>query len=450
MLLCAEYVLPISSEPIRNGAIVVRNGVIRDVGSAEMLRLRYPEEEMRNYGQAVLLPGFVDVHTHMDGSVLRGIVHDVPYSEWLMRVNEGSDRLTQAELFDSAVLGGLEALSSGITTIADISASGATVDAMQKLGMRGVVYREVAAMDKRRVDHAMRTAAADIEKWSARVDTGRIKLGIAPGALYSCHPLIYKRCAEYAGNSLPVAMHLAGSKEEYNFVRYGSSAFSVHEMAEKRGFVEIPPWLPTGVTPVNYALNWGAFEAANTMAIHLVQVNAADIAKLKENDVSVSLSPRAAAQLGMGVAPMGEFLKQNFRVGLGTDSPSATDSIDMLAEMRVGMLIQRAVNTSEFLPAATMLEIATIGGARALHMEDQIGTLEIGKLADIIAIDISSSHQMPTDDVVSAVVNTTSGTDVLMSMVGGKVLYEQNKWHVDVDVARSIAHVIEIRSKLRK
>ena len=450
MLLCAEYVLPISSEPIRNGAVLVRNGVIRDVGSADMLRLRYPEEEARDYGQAVLLPGFVDVHTHMDGSVLRGIVHDVPYSEWLMRVNEGNDRMTQGELYDSAVLGGLEALSSGITTIADISASGATVDAMQKLGMRGVVYREVAAMDKRRVDHAMRTAAADIEKWSARVDTGRIKLGIAPGALYSCHPLIYKRCAEYAGDSLPVAMHLAGSKEEYNFVRYGSSAFSVHEMAEKRGFVEIPPWLPTGVTPVNYALNWGAFEAANTLAIHLVQVNAADIAKLKENNVSVALSPRAAAQLGMGVAPMGEFLKQGFRVGLGTDSPSATDSIDMLAEMRVGMLIQRAVNTGEFLPAATMLEMATIGGARALHMEDQIGTLEIGKLADIIAIDISSSHQMPTDDVVSAVVNTTSGTDVLMSMVGGKVLYEQSKWHVDVDVARSIAHVIEIRSKLRK
>ncbi len=450
MLLCAEYVLPITSEPIRNGAILVRNGVIRDVGLADMLRLRYPEEEAHDFGQAALLPGFVDVHTHMDGAVLRGIVHDVPYSEWLMRVTESSDRMTQGELYNSAVLGGLEALSSGITTIADISASGASVSAVQHLGMRGVVYREVSAMDKRRVDHAMRSAVADIEKWYGQVDSGRVKLGIAPGALYSCHPLVYKRCAEYAGNSLPVAMHLAGSREEYNFVRYGSSAFSVHEMDDKRGFVEIPPWLPTGVTPVNYALNWGAFEAENTLAVHLVQVDANDIAKLKEYNVSIALSSRAAAQLGMGVAPMGEFLKQGFRVGLGTDSPSATDSIDMLAEMRVGMLIQRAVNTSEFLSAATMLEMATIGGARALHMEDEVGSLEIGKLADIIAIDISSSHQMPTDDVVSAVVNTTSGSDVLMSMVGGKVLYEQSKWNVDVDVARCIAHVIEIRSKLRK
>ncbi|MBO4365553.1 MAG: amidohydrolase family protein [Eggerthellaceae bacterium] len=450
MLLSAEYVLPISSEPIRRGAVLVRNGRIRDVGPAETLILRYPEEETHDYGQAVLLPGFVDVHTHMDGAVLRGIVHDVPYSEWLMRVNEGNDRMTTSELFDSAVLGCLEALSSGITTIADISGCGASVDAMQHVGMRGVVYREVNAMDKRRVDHAMRSAAADIERWTGRVDSGRVSLGIAPGALYNCHPLIYKRCAEYAGDSLPVAMHLAGSREEYNFVRYGSSAFSVHDMAEKRGFVEIPPWLPTGVTPVNYVLNWGGFEAEKTMGIHLVQVNDADIAKLKENNVSVALSPRAAAQLGMGVAPMSEFLRQDFRVGLGTDSPSATDSIDMLAEMRVGMLIQRALNTSEFLPASTMLEVATIGGARALHMESQIGTLETGKLADIIAIDISSSHQMPTDDVVSAVVNTTSGSDVIMSMVDGKVLYERSKWHVDIDVARCIAHVIEIRSRLRK
>ena len=450
MLLCAEYVLPISSDPVHNGAVLVRNGKIRDVGPFTTLSLRYPEEETHNYGRAALLPGFVDVHTHMDGSVLRGIVHDVPYSEWLMYLSRVRERMTASDLYSSAVLGCLEALSSGITTVADVTGVGATVDAIQHLGMRGIIYREVTAMDKRRVDHAMKAASADIEAWTSRVDSGRVVLGIAPGALYNCHPLVYKRCAEYAGDSLPVAMHLAGSREEYNFVRYGSSAFSVHDMAEKRGFVEIPPWLPTGVTPVNYALNWGAFDAKHTLAIHLVQVNDTDIAKLKEYNVSVGLSPRAAAQLGMGVAPMSEFLRQGFRMGIGTDSPSATDSIDMLAEMRLGMLIQRAVNTNEFLSAATMLEMATLGGARALHMEDRIGTLDIGKLADIIAIDISSSHQMPTDDVVSAIVNTTTGTDVLMSMVGGKVLYEKNKWHVDVDVARCIAHVIEIRSKLRK
>lgn len=121
----------------------------------------------------------------------------------------------------------------------------------------------------------------------------------------------------------------------------------------------------------------------------------------------------------------------------------------MLSEMRIGMLVQRAVNVGEFLDSATMLEMATIGGARALKLEDKVGSLEIGKHADIIAVDLSGSHQTPTSDPVSAVVNTCSGADVLMTMVDGTKLYEKNKWHVDVEVAKNIARVIEIRGKLR-
>jgi len=449
MLLCAEYVLPITSDPIERGAVLVRDGKIRDIGSADLLRLRYPEEEVHDYGQAALLPGFVDVHTHVEYSAMRGIVHDVPYATWLMTLNGITSRMTPADLYDSAILGGLEALSAGITCLADITTSGSAVRALQELGLRGVVYREVGAMDKRRVDYAMKLAKTDIERWSGDVDGDRIRIGIAPSALYACHPSIFKKISEYAGDRVPVAMHIAGSREEYNFIKYGSSPFSVETMRDKRGYVEIPPWLPTGVTPVNYALNWGAFEAKDVLAIHCVHVNDEDIQKLKEHDVAIGACPRCNAQLGMGVAPIGEFLRAGMRIGLGTDSPAAADSTDMLAEMRIGMLVQRAVNVGEFLSARTMLEMATIGGARALHMDDKIGSLEISKLADIIAIDISGSHQTPTSDPVSAVVNTASGTDVLMSMVGGTIIYEQNQWHVDVEVAKNIAHVIEIRGKLR-
>lgn len=134
---------------------------------------------------------------------------------------------------------------------------------------------------------------------------------------------------------------------------------------------------------------------------------------------------------------------------MGTDSPAATDSTDLFTEMRIGMLVQRAVNVGEFLDSATMLEMATIGGARALKLDDKIGSLDIGKYADIIAVDLSSSHQTPTTDPVSAVVNTCSGADILMTMVNGVSLYEKSKWNVGVEVAKSIARVIEIRSKLR-
>lgn len=449
MLLCAEYVLPITSDPIEWGAVLVRNGKIRDIGSADLLRLRYPEEEVHDFGQSALLPGFVDAHTHLENSALRGIVHDVPYATWLAALSKKYERMTQSDWYDSAILGGLEALSSGITCIAGITATGAAANALQKLGMRGVVYREVGAMDKRRVNYAMKMAAADIEKWTSTVDSDRITVGIAPASLFLCHPLVFKRVADFAGSTLPVAMHLAGSREESNFIMYGSSTLAVHDVQEGRGFVEIPPWLPTGVTPVNYVLNWGGFNAENVMAVHCVHVSEDDIAQLRKNNVSIVCCPRCNAQLGMGVAPLTEYLKSGFRVGLGTDSPAASDSTDMLSEMRIGMLVQRAVNPEGFLSAHKMLELATIGGARVLGLDGKIGSLDIGKMADIVAVDISGSHQTPTDDPTSALVNTASGTDVLMSMVNGRILYEENKWHVDVEVAKSIAHVIEIRGKLR-
>jgi 5-methylthioadenosine/S-adenosylhomocysteine deaminase len=449
MLLCAGYVVPVTSDPIVDGAVLVRNGRIRDIGSSEMLRLRYPDEETRDYGQAVLLPGFVDLHTHLENSVMRGMVHDVPYAQWLLAVNEISARMSTHDWNESAVLGGLEALSSGITCIADITSTGASLRAAQKLGLRGVIYREVTAMDKSRVDAAIHLAADDIESWSEAVDSDRLLVGIAPAPLFSCHPLVLKRVAKYAGDDLPVAMHLAGSREESNFIQYGSSTFSVHNMQGKRGYVEVPPWLPTGTSPVQYALNWDAFKPAHVLAIHCVHVDEDDINTLKQNNVSIAVCPRCNAQLGMGVAPMSEFLDQGFAVGIGSDSPAATNSTDMLIEMRNAMLVQRAINV-KFLSSQAVLEAATIGGARAIHLDDQIGSLEIGKMADIIAIDISSSHQMPTTDPVSAVVGTTSGSDVVMSMVGGTIRYEQNRWHVDVEVAKNIATIIGIRGKLRR
>lgn len=450
MLLSAQYILPITSEPFQNGAILVRDGLIRDIGPVESLKLRYPDEEIKDFGSAALLPGLVDLHTHLENAVARGIVHDVPYTTWIMSLLETSAKLDVADWYDSAILGGLEALSSGITCVADITATGAASTATQKLGLRSVIYREVGAMDKRRVDHAMRLAENDILHWREEVDPSRVTIGIAPAAMYACHPSVYGRVAELANREhLPVAMHLAGNREEFNFIKYGSSPFAVHVMDDKRGYVEIPPWLPTGTTPVRYALNWGAFEAENVLAIHCVHVDERDITTLKKYDVAVGVCPRINAQLGMGVAPIGEFLRAGLRIGLGTDSPAATDSTDMLEEMRLGMLIQRAVNTNTFVESATMLEMATLGGARALKLDDKIGSLEVGKCADIIAVDLSGSHQTPTTDPVSAVVNTCTGSDVLMTMVAGVPLYETNKWNVGVEVARSIARVIEIRGKLR-
>ena len=452
MLLLSQFIFPITSEPLANGAVLVRDGKIADVGTADMLKLRYPDEETIDFGAAALMPGLVDLHTRLEEAVMRGLINDEPFAKWVVSCAECSSGLEAPDLYESAILGGLDALSSGITTLADSTITSATARAMQELGLRGVVYRQVAAADKNRIDHAMRAAENDIAKWSARVDPERIKIGISPGAVYFNHPAVFGRVSEFATKEdLPVAMRLAGSREEYNFVMYGSSMFSVHTMHNAvRGYVEIPPWLPTGVSPVRYALNWGAFESPNVMMVHAIHVDDDDIQKMRAYDVAVGVCPRANAQLGRGTAPLGDFLQAGLRVGLGTDSPAATDSTDMITETRMCMLLQRATDSRFFPTSSQMLELATLGGARALKMDDKIGSIEVGKLADLIAVDLSSAHYSPGIDPVSAVVSTCTSNDVLMTMVGGKVLYEKNQWNVDVEVARNIGRVIEIRSKLRK
>lgn len=452
MILSSKYVFPVTNDPIQGGAVLVRGDKIADIGKLSALRLRYPDEEVIDYGLAAIMPGFVDLSTRIESAALRGVVADKPYVQWLVAHLKNSGKFEPNDWFDSAILGGLDALSAGITTIADITPTGASLKAAQKLGMRAVIYREVGAMDKARVPFAMKAAENDIEKWSKQCDPSRISVGIAPVSIYANHPEIFRMSSEFARKEdIPLAIRLAGSREEYNFVMYGSSMFSVDTMEAKNrgGYVEIPPWLPFGVTPIRYALNWDAFDAPNVMVVYAVHVSDEDINKMRERDVAICVCPRANAILGMGMAPLSEYLKAGFRVGLGTDSPAATDATDMFSEMRTCMLMNRARDTRNFIRSKTMLEMATIDGARALKMDDKIGSLEIGKQADIIAVDLTGSNQAIELNPISAVVNSCLTSDVLMTMVAGKPIYNKNHWDVDLEVAKNIARVIEIRAKLK-
>jgi 5-methylthioadenosine/S-adenosylhomocysteine deaminase len=451
MLLVARYVLPVSKPPIENGAVLIRDGRIQDVGYATRLKTRYPDEETRDFGLAVLMPGFVDAHTHLEYSAMRGLINDVPYAAWKLHIAEKEKLFTPQDWEDSALLGTLEAIRSGITTVADITSTGASLKAAQATGLRSVIYREVGTMERSEVDRVLEEAFDDIATWRQETDPTYVRIGIAPAPLFSCHPLVFKRIGEYASDGTAVACHLAGSREEYEFIRYGSSPFSVHSTEQERGYgIDMPPWLATGVSPVRYILNWGLFDAPNVLAIHCVQVDDDDIEKLAENDIAVAVCSRCNAQLAMGVAPLSKLIKAGIRVGLGTDSPAATDTTDPLAEMRIGLLLQRALgNRSDFFTAAQMLRLATLGAAESLRIEDSVGSLDVGKRADIIALDLSNSNQAPTHDPNSAVVHTTTQDNVLMTMIGGKMLYDKRHLH-GVDVQRVLARAEEMRLKLRE
>ncbi|MCL2881796.1 MAG: amidohydrolase family protein [Coriobacteriia bacterium] len=449
MLIKAHYVLPVSAPYIENGAVVVRDDKIVAVGAASKLEQDYPAEPVYDYGLAALIPGFVDAHTHLEYTALRGIVDDVPYAQWKSAVMSHESTFTARDWEDSAHLGALEALASGITTIADITQSGASGRAAQAAGLRGIIYREVEGMDRSQLDAVMDAALSDISDWESAFDSERLEVGIAPHSPYSCHPQLFGAVRDYAADGRPVAMHLAGSREEYQFVKYGSSmlGFDVREQYD----AQAPLWLPTGVSPVRYVDQWQIFSVPRFMAIHCTQVDEEDIAILARAQVSIAHCPRCNAKLGMGTAPVDEFLEAGLVIGLGTDSPAATNTMGMFAEMSSGLLIQRSQSTQtrkRFFSAHQYLQFATLDGARALGLDDRIGSLEPGKLADLVVVDLTHSAQVPTREPESALVHTSHRSDIVLVMVGGKALFVNDDWTEQDGVAVK-AQVEVIRDKLR-
>lgn len=452
MLLTAKYVLPISAGHIEDGAVLVRGDRIVAVGTSAELIAAHPEEEVRDFGLAVLMPGFVDVHTHLEYSVFRGAVDDAPYTAWKMQVQGKESRLSPEDWMDSAVLGAMEAVGSGITTVADITNSGNSVRAAKQIGLSGVVYREVSTMDKSLVPGRMRAAEADIDEWTSIAAGAPIEIGIAPHSPYTCHPSLFSAAAELAiDRDLAVAIHLAGSRDEYNFVRYGSSNLA-QDFREQSGWSDVA-WMPTGVSPVQYVLQWGLFDVPRVLAVHCVQVDEPDIDVLAQHGVAVAHCPRCNAKLGMGIAPLKSFFEHGLTVGIGTDSPASNNTVDPFDEMRIGLLLQRGVTGEtdfyRYFTARSFMRLATIHGARALGLEHEIGSLEPGKRADVIAVDLSSSpHMVPTADPYSALVHTSNQKDVVATMVAGRMVFDRGDYP-SVDKERALARAQEIRGKLR-
>ncbi|HSQ21530.1 MAG TPA: amidohydrolase family protein, partial [Coriobacteriia bacterium] len=184
MLLLARYVIPVSGPHIDDGAVLVRDSVIEAIGTRADLMAAYPHEEVADYGLAALMPGFIDLHTHLEYSVFRGVVDDLPYTQWKMEVQRREAMLTPEDWADSAVLGAVEAIRSGITTIADVTDSGSSVAAAQDSGLRGVLYREVSTMDTAAVDGVLSDALSDMAEWGRIVDPERLVIGIAPHSPY--------------------------------------------------------------------------------------------------------------------------------------------------------------------------------------------------------------------------------------------------------------------------
>jgi cytosine/adenosine deaminase-related metal-dependent hydrolase len=443
----ADWLLPVSAPVLADGALAVAGERIAAVGRAAELVAAHPGAEVVDLGRSIIMPGFVNCHSHIEYTSFRGILDDADFGDWIISLVDVKASLTPEEYLVSARLGALEAVSSGITTIADTSYAGVTLEAVAEAGLRGRLYLEIFGVDDARLDETVDDVRRRLADARAAAPP-QFDVGLAPHAPYTVSSRLYQAVAALArAEGLKVLSHVAESREELTYVRSGSGKFA-HDYREKMGWERMLVQ-PYGVSPIKYLQQWNVFDE-DFLAVHCVLVSRDDIRILKAKDVAVAHCPKSNAKLGCGVAPLADLLHEGVRVGLGTDSPASSNIMDMFDEMRTMLLLHRAVERDvRVLDAPQCVRIATLGGAEALGMAADIGSLDAGKYADFIAVDISRSHFAPIDDPYSALVYGANQDDVFVTVVGGRPLYRDRIYTgLDAETVRRAA--FGVRETLRE
>ena len=410
----ARWVLPITEPAIEDGSVSVENGRISYVGP------RRDEGKVIDLRDAILLPGLVNVHCHLELTAMRGFLEDLDFRRWILRLTSAKRAAMTAEsLLDSARAGLEEGIAAGITTYADTCDSGVVIDAMSEYGVRGIMYQELFGPDPAQCAASIADFSAKLERHRSRSST-LVRVGISPHAPYTVSDDLFKAAASVAAREkLPMAIHVAESDVETQLVVEGEGAFA--DGLRARG-IEVRR---RAKSPVALLDALGVLDQ-RPLLIHCIRVNADDLAAIASKKARVAHCPISNAKLGHGVAPLLETLAAGIDVGIGSDSMASNNRMNLLEESRAALLLQRArIGTHEALAAADVLELLTMGGACALGLSDEIGSLEVGKSADLAAFDIATAT--PTYDPAVAAVFSIDGSRAKFVAVAGVPIVEDGR-----------------------
>jgi cytosine/adenosine deaminase-related metal-dependent hydrolase len=403
LLLSADWVVPVVGRPIPAGAVLVENGRIAAVASAAELG------SGERFEGAAIVPGLVNAHSHLEYAVYAGFGDGLAFAPWLALHIERKRRIDWDEMLAIARLGAAECLRSGITTTADYSFSGAGARACAELGLRAIVFLEVFGAEPRDVLEQFERTRSRVED----VTGDSVRLGVSPHAPYTVSADAWESCA---GLGLPIGTHIAESAAEQEWLVHGSGPMSAVQDLLVR---------PTGETGTRTLARRSLLESV-TIAAHCVHVDDDELGLLVESGVGIAHCPRSNALLGCGIAPLTAFRAAGARVGIGTDSPASTPSFDAFEELRAALMAARArEQRPDALSASEALELATLGSARALGLEAEIGSLEPGKRADLAVVSLAESPLLPWEDPAAAIVLGGAPARVLLTLVDGVPRYRK-------------------------
>ena len=413
------------------GAVAIHGDTIIEVGQTDILTKKYLATKTIDCHGCVISPGLVNAHTHVPMTLLRGLSDDLRLDVWLYGFMMPVERefVNPEFCYTGTLLACAEMVRAGVTTFCDMYYyEDYVAQATAKAGMRAVCAQTILkfpAPDATNYDESLDYSRAFIKKWKGHP---LIVPAVGPHAPYTMTPELLKECVAIATEyDVPIHIHIA----ETNLEQQNSKA--AYDLT-------VVPWLE----------KYGLFRA-KVIAAHCVCLEDTEMDTLKHANAGVAHCPTSNLKLASGVAPIHKMLKLGLNVGIGTDGTASNNDLDMIEETRLAALLQKGTFADPtLLPAHQAWALATIGGARAIHLASQIGSLEPGKRADVIVITMTDIHQTPhfnhtTDNIFSRLVYAAKSTDVRDVIVNGQILMENYQLLTldEADLARKASHLAQ-------
>jgi 5-methylthioadenosine/S-adenosylhomocysteine deaminase len=435
------------SIPIADGAVVVEGELISAIGQRSLLAKQFPQAQVSDFPAALIVPGLVNTHSHLELTVMRGFLDNEEnnFIAWLKKLTLARlERMTAEDLYVSATWGAVEAARAGITCVGDASsAAAASMKALRAVGLRAIVFQESFGPDPRLAAENLAALEEQVSQLRCFEDS-RVQAGVSPHAPYTVSAQQLQLIAEFAlRERLPLMMHAAESEAEDQFMRLGIGLFAAG--LRERGIEFQPP----ATSAIRYLQANGILQTEPLLA-HCVRVDEADIEILANTHTRVAHCPKSNAKLGHGRAPLGQLLAAGVTVGLGTDSVASNNTADLIEEARFATLLARTDGNQqlrESFNAPLALKLATTSGARALGLEGKTGELKPGLQADFAVISQAGVHQLPSYDPLGTMLFASSGCDVILTVVAGKEIFSQGRI-TTVDETELRQRLQKIRDKL--
>jgi 5-methylthioadenosine/S-adenosylhomocysteine deaminase len=418
---------------IEDGAVAIRENSIVDLGPTDRILRDHTAREVIDCHECAIIPGLINSHTHVPMTLLRGLADDLRLDVWLMGYMMPVERefVTPDFVRLGTLLGCAEMIRSGVTTFADMYYfEDAIAEATVQAGLRGVLAQTVLkfpAPDAASYEDSVEACRLFIEKWKGHP---LIVPAVGPHAHYTCPPEVLEACVTLATEyNVPLHTHVS------------ETAFEVDESRREHG-MPVVPWIR----------RHGLLET-QLIAAHCVHVDAGEIRTLKNAGAGIAHNPSSNLKLASGIAPIKEMIETGVKLGLGTDGTASNNDLDMFEEMRLASFLAKGATRDPLVvPARTTLMLATVGGARAIHLDHLTGSIEPGKRGDVVVVDLTGLHNSPRfhrepDLIYSQLVYACKSSDVRDVWCNGRAVM-RDRALLTIDIDRVLAQAQEVAQQI--